>query len=81
MARDIDYAAIAVNKSITDKFFKDDLSELHVAAGDKTIAIRHGGRVAEGTRDDLLAAIRKAATFAELWDVLESEGRIRSRAR
>ena len=75
MARDIDYAAVAVKKAIVEKFWKTDLQDLEAVAGDKTIALRHQGRVAEGTRDDLLAAVRKATSFDNLWEVLANEGR------
>jgi hypothetical protein len=74
MARDIDYAATAVNCAIVETFRTEDLGGLQVSAGDRTIALCHTGRRAEGTRDDLLAAIRKATSFANLWDVLRSEG-------
>lgn len=76
MARDIDYAATAVRKAIVEKFHKADLADLEAVAGDKTIAIRHQGRVAEGTRDNLLAAVRKATSIDNLWEVFASEGRL-----
>jgi hypothetical protein len=61
--RDIDYAAVAVKNAIVDKFGrKNELQELTVVAQDKTIIIRDGGKVGEGTRDDLLAALRKSET-------------------
>jgi hypothetical protein len=75
MARDIDYAATAVKKAIVEKFYRDELQDMEAIAGDKTIAIHHKGRVARGTRDDLLAAVRKATSYDNLWDVLASEGR------
>ncbi len=59
MARDIDYAAIAVNKAIVEKFGrKTDLKNLSVAANDRTISVHDEERTAEGTRDELLAAVR-----------------------
>ncbi len=71
MARDIDYAAIAVKTAIVEKFGrKADLENLTVTAGEKTIAIRDGVQVAEGTRDALLAALRAADTYATLWETL-----------
>lgn len=71
MARDIDYAAIAVKKAIVEKFGrKVELQDLDVAANDRTITIRDASRVAEGTRDDLLAAIRAADSYDVLWEVL-----------
>ena len=75
MARDIDYAATAVRKSIVEKFPREQLQDLETVAGDRTISIRHEGRTAEGTRDDLLAAVRKATSYADLWEVLAREGR------
>ena len=75
MARDIDYAATAVRKSIVEKFWREQLQDLETVAGERTISIRHEGRTAEGTRDDLLAAVRKATSYADLWEVLAREGR------
>jgi hypothetical protein len=74
MARDIDYAATAVKKSIVEKFWQTPLPDLTVIAGDKTISIQHEGRTAEGTRDDLLASVRKATSYANLWEVLAQDG-------
>ena len=63
MARDIDYAATAVKTAIVEKFGRhNDLAELAVTAKERTISVQHAGREAEGTRDDLLAAVRRAAT-------------------
>ena len=71
MARDIDYAAVAVRTAIEEKFSrKIELQELEITANERTITVRHGERQAEGTRDDLLAAVRKAETYEELWEVL-----------
>ncbi|MGD9724428.1 MAG: hypothetical protein AB7O59_24245 [Pirellulales bacterium] len=68
MARDIDYAAIAVNNAIVEKFGRaNELTDLEVVANDQTISVRHAGQVAEGTRDNLLAAVRAADTYAQLW--------------
>jgi hypothetical protein len=75
MARDIDYAAIAVRKAIVEKFYTNPLQDLQAIAGDRTIALQHEGRNAEGTRDDLLAAVRKSTSYDNLWEVLASEGR------
>lgn len=76
MARDIDYAAIAVKKAIVEKFRTADLTDLETVAGENTIAIRQQGRVAEGTRDNLLAAVRKATSIDNLWEVLAQQGRV-----
>jgi hypothetical protein len=71
MARDIDYAAIAVKVAIMEKFGrKNELQDLDVIANERTISVDHGGRMAEGTRDDLLAAVRAADSYAHLWEVL-----------
>lgn len=68
MDRDIDYAAVAVHGAIVEKFGRQiDLKGLAVTAGERTIELRHEGRVRAGTRDDLLAIIRKASDFDSLW--------------
>lgn len=75
--RDIDYAAVAVTKAIMEKF-KDTTPEpetLQVVAGERLISIHHAGRTAEGARDDLMATVRKATSYTNFWEVLESEGR------
>jgi len=69
--RDIDYAAVAVKKAILEKFGRqNELDALEVIAHESAISIQHNGQVAEGTRDNLLAAVRKADSYASLWDVL-----------
>ena len=74
--RDIDYAAVAVKKAIAEKFSDIDLETLQVTAGQRTIYVEHDGRNAEGTRDDLLADIRKATDYANLWEVLANDEKI-----
>jgi hypothetical protein len=74
--RDIDYAAAAVKKAIVEKFRDVELQGLQVMAGDRTIFVEHDGRSAEGTRDDLLAAVRKATGYANLWEVLAEDDKI-----
>ena len=74
MARDIDYAATAVKKAILEKFWKTPLPNLEVVANDKTISIRNDGHTAEGTRDDLLAAVRQATDYDQLWTALAQKG-------
>jgi hypothetical protein len=75
--RDIDYAAVAVKKAIVEKFRDVDVEEsLQVMAGQRTIFIEDNGRTAEGTRDDLLAAVRKATSYADLWAVLAADDKI-----
>ncbi len=75
MARDIDYAAVAVQKAIVEKFGRAaDLQNLAVVAGEKAISLRDperdGQRGAAGSRDDLLAAIRAAESYDNLWQLL-----------
>jgi hypothetical protein len=66
--RDIDYAAVAVKNAIVDKFGrKNELQDLTVVADEKTIVVRDGAKVGAGTRDDLLAALRKSETYEALW--------------
>lgn len=68
MARDIDYAAIAVKSAIVEKFGRNcDLQALDVTANDRTISVCDGQQVTEGTRDDLLASIRAAESYHDLW--------------
>ena len=75
MARDIEHAAIAVKTAIVEKFGrKCELQDLVVTAKEKTILIQHGGLAAEGTRDNLLAALRAADTYSNLWERLPSLG-------
>jgi hypothetical protein len=71
MARDIDYAAIAVKNAIAEKFGRtNELQDLDVAAGERTIVMRHADLAAEGSRDDILAAVRGAATYDAFWEAL-----------
>ena len=74
--RDIDYAAAAVKKAIVEKFSDVDLKNLQVMAGERTIFVEHDGRNAEGTRDNLLAAVRKATSYTDLWEVLANDDKI-----
>jgi hypothetical protein len=71
MARDIDYAATAVNRAIVERFGRaNDLQHLTVTAKENTIEVRDGERVAEGTRHELLDALRKSGSYADLWQLL-----------
>jgi hypothetical protein len=74
--RDIDYAAAAVRKAIVEKFRDVELGDLQVMAGERTIFVEHEGRTAEGTRDDLLAAVRRATSYPHLWEVLAADENI-----
>ena len=73
--RDIDYAAVAVKKAIVEKFKDTALEDLQTVAGERTISNHDAGRKAEGTRHDLLTAVRNATSYANFWEVLESDGR------
>ena len=73
--RDIDYAAAAVKKAILEKFSGVELESLQVMAGERTIYVEHDGQSAEGVRDVLLAAVRKATSYADLWEVLANDER------
>jgi hypothetical protein len=71
MLRDIDYAAAAVQRSIVEKFGgTQNVENLRVIAKENTISVDDGDRSGEGTRDDLLAAVRKAQSYDHLWQVL-----------
>jgi hypothetical protein len=71
MARDIDYAALAVHTAIMEKFRRNnDLQGVAVTANERTISVCDGAHAAEGTRDDLLAAVRAAESYAALWEIL-----------
>ena len=74
--RDIDYAAIAVKKAIVEKFSDEALDNLQVMAGQRTIYVEHDGRNAEGTRDDLLAAVRRSTDYDGLWKAFANDDRI-----
>lgn len=68
MSRDIDHAAIAVKKAVGDKFARQvNLEGLEVQVQDRTIRLSCGGRAVEGTRDELMTAIRMAENFDQLW--------------
>ncbi len=66
--RDIDFAAAAVKKALVEKFGRDnELADLSVEAGETTISVRDGKQNAEGTRDNLLAGIRAAGSYSDVW--------------
>jgi hypothetical protein len=76
MARDIDYAAIAVHTAIVEKYGRsNNLQSVQVTANEKTISVRDDAQVAEGTRDDLLAAVRAAESYDKLWEILTVRGK------
>jgi hypothetical protein len=71
VARDIDYAATAVKKAVVEKYGKAiDLNDLDVIANERTISVRHEGRAVDGTRHELLAAVRDADDYAGMWAIL-----------
>ncbi len=73
MLRDIDYAAVAVKTAIVEKFGRHNrLENLEVVANENTISVREGSHSAEGTRDNLLAALRKADSYENLWQVFSA---------
>jgi hypothetical protein len=76
MLRDIDYAAAAVKTVIIEKFGRqNELQGLRVTANDKTISVDDEGRTAEGTRDALLAAMRKANDYEQLWQLMPKDAK------
>ncbi len=82
MARDIDYAAAAVNRAIVEKFGRsNELQKLTLTAGENTITARDGDSSAEGTRDDLLAALRRSETYADFWQAVQPAAQDPSRDR
>lgn len=75
MARDIDYAAAAVKAAIVEKFGRtNELRELKVTPHENTITVQDGGQRLEGTRDQLLAALRKADSYERLWEMASARG-------
>lgn len=61
MKRDLDYAAVAVQAAIQDKFSRQhDLSKLKVEALESTIRISLNNHHTQGSRDQLLALVRNA---------------------
>ena len=72
--RDIDYAAAAVNRALVEKFGRtDDLGQLTVTAHENAIEVHDGKHRCVGSRDDLLAALRKAESYADWWRLAPSE--------
>ena len=75
MLHDIDYAARAVNAAIVEKFGRSEkLDALEVVANERTLSVLDGERLAEGTRDNLLAMIRKSDSYKNLWQTLMVSG-------
>ncbi len=61
MKRDLDYAAVAVQTAIQNKFSRHrDLSKLKVEALELTIRISLNDHETRGSRDQLLALVRNA---------------------
>jgi hypothetical protein len=72
--RDIDYAANAVRNALEEKFGCKVSKDLQVAAHERTISVIDGPHEIEGTRDDLLAAVRKAESYSDVWRLFPSKG-------
>jgi len=73
--QDIDYAAVAVKAAIVEKFGRDAaLDDLTLTANNRTISVVHDGKRAQGTRDNLLAALRKADSYESFWEMLKASG-------
>jgi hypothetical protein len=78
MSRDTDYAAIAIRNAVEEKFGRQtSFPQLEIEGNERTITVRDGDRRVEGTRDNLLAALRRSATYADFWEVLETDRNIR----
>lgn len=74
MLRDIDYAATAVKTAIVEKFGRQELlGNLLVVANERTISVQDGQRIAEGTRDQLITALRKVGGYDQFWKLISSE--------
>ncbi len=74
MLRDIDYAAVAVKTAIVEKFGRQNaLENLQVIANEDTISVVDGEHSAEGTRDNLLIALRKAGSYESFWQILPQD--------
>ena len=64
--RDIDYGAVAVKNAIVERYGRSDvLANLHVEAKETTILVEDGEQVVEGTRDNLLIALREVGIVRE----------------
>jgi hypothetical protein len=73
--RDIDYGAVAVKNAIVERYGRSDvLANLHVEAKETTILVEDGEQVVEGTRDNLLIALRKSGSYANFWEVMAANG-------
>lgn len=70
MLRDIDYAATAVKTAILEKYGRaQPLENLQVVANENTLSVIDGEHVAEGTRDNLLGALRKSGSYENFWQL------------
>jgi hypothetical protein len=71
--RDIDYAAIAVKTAVVEKYGRThSLENLRVVAKEATIALSDGEHMVEGTRDNLLIALRKSGSYQNFWELAAS---------
>ncbi len=46
------------------------MDDLVLIANERTISVQHGDRIAAGTRDHLIGAIRKVGSYGEFWKVV-----------
>jgi hypothetical protein len=71
MARDIDYAAAAINRAVLEKFGRtNDLQHLKITAKESTIAVSDNTYAAEGTRHDFMDALRDCTSYPDFWRLL-----------
>lgn len=81
MASDLEYAAIAVERALTEKFgSRASLDGLMVTPRERTIAVCQGEQTIEGTRDFLLSIIRQAGSLDQFWLSVPAVARRRSHA-
>lgn len=69
MMRDIEYAALAVRRQIVEKFgAQEDLTTLTVQAAETVILVDDGKQHIEGTRDNLLAWLRRSNSYRAFFE-------------
>jgi hypothetical protein len=68
--RDIDYGAVAVKNAIVERYGRTaSVANLHVEAKETSILVEDGEQVVEGTRDNLLIALRKSGSYENFWEL------------
>lgn len=80
MARDIDYAAAAVNRAVNravvEKFGRtNDLQHVKITAKESTIAVCDNTYAVEATRHDLMDALRDCTSYPDFWRLLSLQRR------